>query len=55
MSCPKSVGAQLGFTWDQQTTSVQLSGNLLLLPLPCFICNNAKNVVRVEAAPGGGR
>jgi hypothetical protein len=25
---PYSIGAQLGFVWDQQTTSVQLSGNL---------------------------
>jgi hypothetical protein len=25
---PYGVGAQLGFVWDQQTTSVQLSGNL---------------------------
>ena len=25
---PYSVGVQLGFIWDQQTTSVQLSGNL---------------------------
>jgi hypothetical protein len=25
---PYGIGAQLGFIWDQQTTSVQLSGNL---------------------------
>lgn len=25
---PYGIGAQLGFLWDQQTTSVQLSGNL---------------------------
>jgi hypothetical protein len=25
---PYSVGTQLGFLWDQQTTSVELSGNL---------------------------
>lgn len=25
---PFSVGIQLGFLWEQQTTSVQLSGNL---------------------------
>ena len=25
---PYSIGTQLGFFWDQQTTSVQLSGNL---------------------------
>lgn len=25
---PYSIGSQLGFLWDQQTTSVQLSGNL---------------------------
>lgn len=28
---PYSVGSQLGFNWDQQTTSVQLSGNLALV------------------------
>jgi hypothetical protein len=25
---PYGIGAQLGFIWEQQTTSVQLSGNL---------------------------
>ena len=25
---PYGIGTQLGFIWDQQTTSVQLSGNL---------------------------
>ena len=25
---PYGIGVQLGFIWDQQTTSVQLSGNL---------------------------
>ena len=25
---PYGIGSQLGFIWDQQTTSVQLSGNL---------------------------
>ncbi|MGI8970147.1 MAG: hypothetical protein ACR2HB_05505, partial [Dehalococcoidia bacterium] len=26
---PHSLGAQLGFDWDQQTPSVELSGNLV--------------------------
>jgi hypothetical protein len=28
---PYNVGVQLGFDWDQQTTSVQLSGNMALV------------------------
>jgi len=28
---PYAVGSQLGFIWEQQTTSVQLSGNLALV------------------------
>ena len=27
---PHAVGVELGFDWDQQTTSVQLSGNLVI-------------------------
>ena len=28
---PFGIGAQLGYIWDQQTTAVQLSGNLALV------------------------